>query len=313
MDATNFEPIMPAPLSLEKKRELYRFTQPDPIHQDNFPPHLNLQANAPAAESLPHAQKSTLQTGDLFNKMRLAQLTYLLPALLPKNFIERTLLKGVRALGDIEYGGVGRPDQGDSIKDVEEFNRAERSKSGCFARNDIFNLPNVADLPDWYSDERFAQQHFTGTNPTTIERASELWIKHFIDAAAPEDRVMQAKIQRLASESKESLYMQDYSDFRKLAGMGESDIISCNLDEIDDPTGNTAEARRYGVAAVCLFHLQEDGKLAPLAILCDWRGSAEKSVTIYNKELSVSEQREDWPWRYGMRRPSLREAQAHPR
>jgi hypothetical protein len=38
--------------------------------------------------------------------------------------------------------------------------------------------------------------------------------------------------------------------------------------------------------------------LRTLAIVLDWRGSAQNSVTIYNKELSLSKQDTDWPWRY---------------
>ena len=302
MDASSFESTFLAPQTLAEKRQLFVFTNPNP--SDNFPPHLNLAANKPAAEDMPNVQKSTLSPVFLFNAMRLAQLSYLLPALMPQNFLVKGAIGFVRAGFNFIKGGMGTPDQGSSIREVEDYNRAMRTNEGLFGKNDIFNLPNMGDLPDWYSDERFAQQHFTGTNPTTIEVASDFWIKHFIGAARSEDQAMRDKIQRLATESKGSLYMQDYSYFRKAAGMKESDVIFCEYDETyveetDRENQRIRKARRYGVAAVCLFQLNDDGKLKPLAIVCDWRGSAEKSITIYNKELELSAQREDWPWRYG--------------
>ena len=38
---------------------------------------------------------------------------------------------------------------------------------------------NLGDLPDWYSDAKFAQQSFTGANPCTIRLASHEWIARF--------------------------------------------------------------------------------------------------------------------------------------
>lgn len=164
------------------------------------------------------------------------------------------------------------------------------------------NTGVVGDIADWWSDRRFAQQQFTGTNPTTIEQVSDFWIHHFIDAASGDetDQKMKAKIQSLSSTDRQSLYMQDYSYFRKAAGMPESDEITCEFEE-SDPSGGSNKSRtsyRWGVASVCLFHLPQNGMLQPLAIVLDWRGTAANSVTIYNKELSLSAQKEDWPWRY---------------
>ena len=299
MDAANFEPTVPSPLSPEKKREYFAFTCPnlsDPT-ADNFPPHLNLAANKPWAETAEKNQRSTLSPFALFNDMRLVQLSQLLPALIPKLFIE------VGKFGSwIEFGSMGRPDKGKTLKDVEDYQRKERARTGSFfARNDIFNLPNVGDLSDWFTDERFAQQFLTGTNPTTIELASDFWIQHFLDAAQPEDAKMRSRIEKFSKEARSSLYMQDCSYFRKAAGLGPSDDIKCEFEETNDE-GKSVKGFRYIVAAVCLFHLNEDtGKLLPLAIVCDWRGSKENSVTIYNQEppRSTSEQAVDWPWRYG--------------
>ncbi|MCJ1381109.1 hypothetical protein MMC17_004218 [Xylographa soralifera] len=308
MDAANFEPTVPTPLSVEKKREFFSFTCPnleDPS-ADNFPPHLNLAANkdwskkAKSSKSdVDSNQNAYLKPTDLFNAMRVAQLAQLLPVLIPDNFIDNSIAKIGLGAANVIFGDIGRPDKGNSIQDVENYQRTERGKTHFWQRNDIFNLPNVGDLPDWYSDERFAQQFFTGTNPTTIEPASNFWIQHFLDAGQPEDARMQAKIKKLSQVARGSLYMQDYSYFREAAGIKPSEVIACKYEYVDN--GKKVKSTRYGVAAVCLFHLDEDtGKLAPLAIVCDWRGSKENSVTIYNQEppRSTSDQAVDWPWRY---------------
>jgi hypothetical protein len=308
MDATNFEPSFPRYLSIEEKRELFSFT--DPI-TDDYPPHLNLAANKPWSEANPGNVKSTLDKGHLFNKMRLAQLTALLPTLVPKTFlgfeslgwISRGLTNVIEFGAGVQLGGMGRPDQGKKISDVEEYNKKQRSKSnGVFDRNDIFNLPNIGDIADWYSDRRFAQQFFTGPNPTTIELASDHWIKYFIDAAGAgqADQRMKKKIQDLSSKDRASLYVQDYSYFRKFAGMNEDAEMSCEFIETYESGDGKKEttSKRYGMGSVCLFHLQSDGMLQPLAIVLDYRGRKENSVTIYNKELSLSDQKNDWPWRY---------------
>lgn len=301
MDAANFEPSMPHPLTLTEKRELFGFTDPA---TDGYPPHLNLASNKAYAEMNPgKMQSSQLGQGDLFSKMRLAQLTALLPQLVPKTFIAQTVTKAMQLDAQLKLGKMGRPDEGETLADVEAYNKAQRARSGgFFSRNDIFNLPNIGDIEDWYTDRRFAQQFFTGPNPTTIEPASDIWIQHFIENAtnSDADQRMKKKIQDLSANDRDALYMQDYSYFRKAAGMGPSDVFTCEFEEqYKSGLGNkTKTSHRYGVASVCLFHLPEDGMLTPLAIVLDWRGSADKSITIYNKELSLSQQREDWPWRY---------------
>lgn len=105
------------------------------------------------------------------------------------------------------YGSMGTPDKGDKLADVEKFNRDARGR-WRFQRKDIFDLPNVGDLKDWYSDARFAQQQFTGTNPTTIELVSDFWLQHFIQAAkAQEDEEAKNTIVDLSHKWRGSLYM----------------------------------------------------------------------------------------------------------
>jgi hypothetical protein len=320
MDTVNFEPAVPSPLTLEQKREFFSFTH----GSDKYPPHLNLAGNKykPTEVDSSTVQRANLSPTDIFAKMRLAQLASLLPTLIPDRFIYKAGAKIGSVAAEALYGGMGTPDAGKTLAEVEDYNRKMRQK---WIRKDIFNLPNVGDLEDWYTDARFAQQHFTGTNPTTIERASEEWILHFTDASKdPADTKAQQTIMALASTSKGSLYMQDYSYFRKAAGMGETDIIKCEFDETYVEAGKkkTRKNFRYGCASVCLFYLNDAGALQPLAIIIDWRGSAEQSVTIYNRELikrdatlksldAVAEKTEkkvtksideahDWAWRYGM-------------
>lgn len=218
MDVANFEPLLPRKLSIDEKRGLFIFTDPS---TDGYPPHLNLGANKPTSDVNPGGlQKTTLGPGDIFNKMRLAQLSSLLPSLVPNSFVDEAMAKMAQVGAGVMYGGMGRPDKGSKLADIENYNKQERSRTGkWFARNDIFDLPNIGEIEDWWSDRRFAQQHLTGTNPTTIELASDLWIKHFIDAvgSSDADQKMKKKIETLASTDKQSLYMQDYSYFRDAA------------------------------------------------------------------------------------------------
>lgn len=109
--------------------------------------------------------------------------------------------------------------------------------------------------------------------------------------------------------------MQDYSYFRDAAGLDPTAIIKCEFDEPEEKDKKN-KSYRYGCAAVCLFYLDDKGQLYPLAIVIDWRGSAEKSVTIYNRELikrkdvrsgnkkqvqnqKITDEAHDWAWRYG--------------
>jgi hypothetical protein len=309
MDTVNFEPSVPTDMNLEEKRRFFSFTD----KSDNYPPHLNLAGNKPVGSV-------NLQPFDIFSKMRLLQLSSLLPTLIPQNFIEGAITQVVGQVAvPLAFGQMGTPDKGTQLAEVEVYNRKRREQ---WIWKDIFDLPNVGDLKDWYSDTRFAQQHFTGTNPTTIEKASQVWISHFSKAStAPEDTGALNAIKTLARTSQESLYVQDYSYFRKAAGIvDESAAIKCEYEESykDGKTGKTQTRKsyRYGCASVCLFHLNDAGVLQPLAIVIDWRGSAENSVTIYNRELikrdaymkrfdpeagkakTVAEAH-DWAWRYG--------------
>ncbi|KAK8095028.1 hypothetical protein PG997_001713 [Apiospora hydei] len=269
MDTANFEPTMPSPLTPNQKKMFFVFT--DPV-SDNYPPHLNLGANQlePKDSAGAKEQGSGLDKDDIFSALRLAQLTTLLPGLIPDDFIDQAKAK----IGQ----GAG----------LRCYNNYESSK--FWYQKDIFDLPNIGNLPDWYSDARFAQQYFTGTNPTTIRQAGS-WAQTFIDAAThPRDSQMKAKISQRVQNSPGSLYVQDYSYFRGAAGTQE---FRCAYGGGDVPAGF-----RYALASVCLFNLTDSGTLEPLAILIDSVKNNDERVFIYNKELTVEEQKYDWPWRY---------------
>lgn len=322
MDVANFEPLVPPAQSKEQKSDDFAFTKSE---EDGFPPHLNLAGNKEAAaREKDENQKSTLSQFKIFNAMRLVQLTSILPLVVPQEFhglesipkraegfIEEVVEGAAGLIGHARYGTMGTPDAGTKIADVENYNRTQRARG---SRNDIFDRPNVGDLKDWYTDTRFAQQHFTGTNPTTIERASDMWIQHFIKAATADDEAVKNIITDLSISSRGSLYMQDYSYFREAAGLAPTDDIKC---EYHDPKAQNGEkSYRYGCASVCLFYLNDKGQLYPLAIVIDWRGSIEASVTVYNRELikrtdirtgnkkhdrkvKIVDEAVDWAWRYG--------------
>lgn len=126
----------------------------------------------------------------------------------------------------------------------------------------------------------------------------------------------------LAYSSQESLYMQGYSYFRKAARMDESAFIKCKFDETykEDGKTKTRKSYRYGCTSVSLFYLNDASMLQPLAIVIDRRSKADKSVTIYNRELikrdaylrsldaeadkdgkkpETVDEAHDWAWRYG--------------
>ncbi|KAL0953071.1 hypothetical protein HGRIS_007271 [Hohenbuehelia grisea] len=140
---------------------------------------------------------------------------------------------------------------------------------------------------DWYTDAVFAQQHFTGTNPTTITLAKD-WTSAFLDSASAAGNADVVKL--LRSVHANSLYVQDYSYFRSAMGFGPN----------QDLTSGTG---RYGCAPVALFHLTDEGHLHPIAIVLDYKGSMPDSIVIFNKRLApksstLGQEKEDWPWRY---------------
>ena len=164
---------------------------------------------------------------------------------------------------------------------------------------DVYKEKNVGLRSDWYTDAVFAQQHFTGVNPTALKRASDDWVKAFAQVASDQRN---SEAFQLISTYPSSLYVVDNSDYRYMLGLKPDALISAPGQQIPTANGPVYGQPGYGCAAVTLFSLSDSGKLHPLAICLDYKGSMKKSVTIINKRLtafaSSDSEAEDWPWRF---------------
>ncbi|KAK3995566.1 putative lipoxygenase [Cladorrhinum sp. PSN332] len=278
LDVLGIEPTLPRFISLEDNRKLYTYSaypkNPDGSFAQ-YPPHL---------EIVPPDQART--PFGIFNAIGLIETQVILQKITPDEdgFIGKTkewLLEKARAAA---FGG--NPEKGITIQDVVDYNRYHR-KIGT----DINNGGNIGLLDDWYSDRRFADQSFTGTNPTTITQASATWVQDFIKAAKAGG--YHKWVITLEKADKKSLFIQDGSYIRKAVGVS-PDATLTNKQPGSD--------QNWAVGAVTLFQLHEDGKLHPIAICIDYKGSLDKSITIFNQRISPNDstygEKEDWPWRY---------------
>ncbi|KAK3328542.1 lipoxygenase [Cercophora scortea] len=278
-DVLGIESTLPRYVTLEEQKKLYQFSA-YPNNADgtpaDYPPHL---------QHIPPDQD--ISQFAIFSAIGLIQTQVILQKITPDEdgFLGRTKKWLVEKERAAAFGGD--PEKGLKIQDVVDYNKFHR-KFGT----DISSGGNIGLLDDWFSDRRFADQQFTGTNPTTITRASPTWIAEFTKAAKAGgyDKWVPA----LAKADPASLYIQDGSYFRKACG-------------VSDPTEalhnkNPGADDNWAVGAVSLFQLHDDGKLHPIAICIDHKGSIEKSVTIFNHRMSPSDstsgEKEDWPWRY---------------
>lgn len=121
---------------------LYVFTH----GKDGFPPHLNLVGKDDEKDV---NQRTDLPLDKIFDNMRLIQAGPLMRGFLGswKRFI-------AQGIADFNLGRMGTPEAGKTLKEVEDRNRKwlDISKKHKWARNDIFDKPNVGELEDWYSD-----------------------------------------------------------------------------------------------------------------------------------------------------------------
>ena len=173
----------------------------------------------------------------------------------------------------------------DALKDKTMQSLVDRNRRLHTEWQTMYFNKNVGDRDDWYTDAVFGQQQFTGTNPTTIAVATPDWIKRFQQEAQTQGRADIVKL--IESSPADSLLIQDYSFFRSLVGAS--------------PTAELTSGDRYACASVTLFHLEPQGKLHPLAIVPDYKGSMAASVTAFNRRVtseSTIPEAEDWPWRY---------------
>jgi hypothetical protein len=232
---------------LENAKNLYQWQPKTGTDADKYPPHLALTPQGPP-------RPDNLNVLDIFNAMRLLDTGIILSQVLPEK------------ITDFAFGD---PDEGATLADIYNRNKELRAEKVT-----IYKDPNIGDREDWYTDEVFAQQAFTGANPATIEVASPDWIAKFKAAA-----VGNPMANVIDSADKGFLYVQDASYFRAAVGADPKAILSVK--------GKDGK-ERYGTAPVTLFHLQPNGKLHPLAIIVDYRGSIEDSVVIFNKRLEAA-------------------------
>ncbi|KAK8073646.1 Arachidonate 15-lipoxygenase [Apiospora phragmitis] len=262
-------------IDLSEKREMYQWSS-YPTGEDGKP-----AAFSPHLQTIPKADDVSLWK--LFNNLAILESQVIVQKVIPDTFLGKTadwILEKVRCA--IE----GTPEKGVTINDVEEYNKWHR-KSGT----DIARGENIGHLDDWFSDRRFADQSLTGANPTTITRASPGLIKEFVEAARANGYDKWAET--LLKVDPASLLVQDCSYFREAFGVAADDVLHHKRPASDD---------NWGCASVTLYRLHPDGKLHPIAIVIDYKGTMANSVTIFNKRMSPSDstrgEATDWPWRY---------------
>ncbi|KAI1862623.1 uncharacterized protein JN550_010148 [Neoarthrinium moseri] len=273
-DVLALEPTLPRYIDLKEKRDMYQYS-PYPLDNGQpatYPPHLQ---TIPRSDQEPQWK--------IFNALGLAESAIIIQKVVPDTFLGKT---ADWILDKVRSAIAGDPQAGPTIKDVEEYNMYHR-KSGT----DITRGENIGMLPDWFSDRRFADQSFTGANPTTITQASSSLIKEFTSAAKANGYQKWAELIPRIDPS--SLFVQDCSYFREAMGVKSSATL---YDK--QPASND----NWACASVTLYRLHDDGKLHPVAITVDYKNTMAESVTIFNRRMSPSDstagEATDWPWRY---------------
>ncbi|KAH6879478.1 lipoxygenase [Thelonectria olida] len=267
-DTHGWDPIIPTQRSLQQKQETYQWSDPA---VDGYPPHLKTVPPLPPNQD----PKVIFNAAEVENVKAIASaFSFIIPTDIPHE---------------------GTPYKGPTIADCEAYNLANPSPN-----TDIMGGENIGYKEDWYSDARFAQQHLSGVNPTTIEKAPADKVKAYVDEANKQGL---GAMKALLSNGKD-LFIQDYSYFREATGVKTEETFENTIYELDSkfqPTGK--KVSRYACASVILFQLHSDGRLHPLVITLDYRGSLDKSVTIFNRRLTPDDkgdiaEKDDWPWRY---------------
>lgn len=253
-DIAGFEPLLATARTTTEKQDIYDFQPPG---SDKYPPHLY---------HIP--KKDQVGVTTIFNLAALTQTTL--------------IINGI-------WTHWTTPDPIYNVKNIDQIIANDRKfrQQG----REVFADTNIGDRDDWFSDDVFAQQQFTGVNPVSIAIAppESLWVTNFKAAATTQKR---DDVLALIGSPDSSLYVADYSYFRKAVGAAPEAELSSGTD-----------LNRYGCSPVGLFNLTKEGKLHPVGIIIDYKGSVEDSVTIFNKCLTpggntIAEQKADWPWRY---------------
>ena len=278
--ATGVEGVLPQIIS--DRADLFKWSD----GEDGYPPHFDI----PRSGGIPKPYNAGAY--EIFNRCGLLNAAGMLIKITPTTYLGSRAKKIWSAVQDHING---RGYQGVSIADLEMHNKEWRKTAV-----DVMKGENLGDKPDWFSDATFAQQSFTGTNPNTISLASDEWISRFKQAAGLQKLSVVADFIQKAEPG--TLFVQDCSYFREAIKV--------------KPTADLKAEDRYGTAAVTLFYLPQTGRLHPLAIVIDWKGSVQDSVVIFNKRLTppdldpessdyklrleehLKEQKSDWPWRY---------------
>jgi Lipoxygenase len=269
-DTKGFEPIIPVKRNLDEKKIYYQWSDPT---KDGYPPHLNIGLKDQNIDGI----------FDRSTQVYVSTIIQLFSFMIPHS---------------IEVKGT--PFEGPTIADCEKYNRDHPGSP-----TDIMGGKNIGNLTDWYSDSKFAQQHLSGVNPSTIETASQKWVKAYVEEAGKQKL---EKTKKLLSEGKD-LFVQDYSYFREATGVSNEEEFKNTIEEKDENgKPNNTFTYRYACASVVIFQLHGDGRLHPLAITLDYRGSLDKSVTLFNRRLKPDDkvdeknvkvdEKNDWPWRY---------------
>ncbi|CAG8979802.1 hypothetical protein HYALB_00011251 [Hymenoscyphus albidus] len=275
-DVTGFEPSIAPERQLEDKKRLYQFTT-----KEGYPPHLALvpKVDEVTIEQLfQEGQEDPTQFEIAFNVILKNKLGF---------------------LGSIFVGLRPHPEEVDSFVASKSFAEINQQHESIRSKPGNLSKPSVGDLDSgnkpWYSDATFAQQSFTGTSPASITLAKD-WIPKFINEARRQ-KLDSSLISLLEKTDPSSLYVQDYSYFRKAFGIADPKA------KISDEHGFIfKKTSRWCCAAVVLYKLQPDGKLHPQAIVLDYKGSMEDSIVVFNKRLTPEDkdhdEEQDWPWRY---------------
>ena len=267
-DVQGFEPIIPRKRDPAQKKDIYNWSDP----KDGYPPHLLVVP--------PEQANGAPSVGNIFDLKALGSIqkvAQVVSFIIPEDITKE-----------------GTPFQGPGLAGCEQYNREHLSP-----KTDIMDGENLGNKADWYSDARFAQQHFSGVNPCTIERADA----HTRETCATEANKQGLNDMKSILLNGEDIFVQDYSYFREATGVSNDKEFRNDIPELSGgkPTGNMAS--RFACAPVVIFQLHCDGRLHPLAITIDHKGSLDNSVTIFNRRLTPDDQNEvdekdDWPWRY---------------
>ncbi|KAF4335872.1 lipoxygenase 1 [Fusarium beomiforme] len=294
-DTQGFEPIFPVKRDLTLKKNIYQWSDP----ADGYPPHLNTLP-ADEQESKDGAPRKD-GVGQIFNQDERAfvvKIATMFSYIIPQELSSTDGPYVGPTLADVEqYNKDNLPKPESAEANGEKPNGTSGSGSKKSQNADIMKGRNIGEHDDWYSDARLAQQHFSGVNPSTIETAPADKIKAYI--AEAEKQGLEG-VKKLLIDGKD-LLIQDYSYFRQATGVKNDEEFR---NTVISKQGETAvTSYRYAAASVVIFQLHEDGRLHPLAITLDYKGSLDNSITIFNQRLTPDDkgkiaEKDDWPWRY---------------